>query len=139
MLGVASRSGPITWQVPNAANLVLRQLGILMFLGAAGMGSGATFAAAIVTRHGLALLGAACVLAAAFAAAVPLVVQVALRRDVYETAGMLAGMETQPAALAYAGERTGWRRAGQRGVRAGVPRRHDRQDRRGAAAGVSGC
>lgn len=107
VLGLLSRTGPITWQVPHGANLVLRQLGILMFLGAAGMGSGATFAEAIVTRHGLALLGAACALAAAFAAAVPLVVQVALRRDVYETAGMLAGMETQPAALAYAGERAG--------------------------------
>jgi putative transport protein len=107
LLGVLSRTGPVTWQIPQGANLVLRQLGILMFLGAAGMGSGATFADAIVTSHGLELLGAGLVLSVLFAAMVPLAVQVVLRRDVIETAAMLAGMETQPAALVYAAERSG--------------------------------
>ena len=37
-LGVVSRTGPITWQIPHAANLVLRQLGILIFLACAGSG-----------------------------------------------------------------------------------------------------
>jgi putative transport protein len=44
---------------------------------------------------------------ALFAAAVPLAVTVLARRDPVETVGMLAGVETQPAALAYATERTG--------------------------------
>ncbi|MGE3358253.1 MAG: TrkA C-terminal domain-containing protein [Acidimicrobiia bacterium] len=107
VLGTVSRTGPVTWQLPHGANLVLRQLGIGLFLAAAGLGAGATFADAVLTRHGLTLLAAGAVLAAAYAAAVPLAVQVLLRRDVHEAAGMLAGMETQPAALAYAGERSG--------------------------------
>jgi len=37
---------------------------------------------------------------------VPLVVTLVSRRDVVETAGMLAGIETQPAALAYGLDRT---------------------------------
>ncbi|MEP7113752.1 MAG: TrkA C-terminal domain-containing protein, partial [Ilumatobacteraceae bacterium] len=52
--GVISRTGPVTWQIPHAANQVIRQLGILMFLACAGLGSGTAFADAIVTRHGLA-------------------------------------------------------------------------------------
>ncbi|MEZ5263177.1 MAG: hypothetical protein R2755_15720 [Acidimicrobiales bacterium] len=107
VLGTVSRTGPVTWQLPHGANLVLRQLGIGLFLAAAGLGAGATFADAVLTRHGLTLLVAGAVLAAAYAAVVPLAVQVLLRRDVHEAAGMLAGMETQPAALAYAGERSG--------------------------------
>jgi putative transport protein len=106
VLGLVSRTGPITWQIPHGANLVLRQLGIFVFLASAGIGSGTAFADAVGTRHGLELVAAGVVVAALFAALVPLVVEVVLRRDVVETAGMLAGIETQPAALAYAGERS---------------------------------
>jgi putative transport protein len=106
-LGIISRTGPITWQIPHAANQVIRQLGILMFLACAGLGSGTAFADAIGTRHGLELVAAGAVVATAFAAAIPLVITVVGRRDTVEAAGMLAGIETQPAALAYAVDRTG--------------------------------
>jgi putative transport protein len=106
VLGIVSRTGPITWQIPHAANQVLRQLGILMFLACAGLGSGTAFADAVVTSHGLELALAAAVIGGAFAAAVPLALTLIARRDAIETAGMLAGVETQPAALAYASERT---------------------------------
>ena len=105
-LGVVSRTGPITWQIPHAANLVLRQLGILMFLACAGLASGTTFADAIVTRHGLDLAVAGVLVAGTFAALVPLAAELVLRHDVVYSAGVLAGVETQPAALAYANERT---------------------------------
>ena len=49
VLGVVSRTGPVTWQIPHGANLVLRQLGILMFLASAGLASGTTFADTIGT------------------------------------------------------------------------------------------
>ena len=107
VLGVISRTGPITWQIPHGANSVLRQLGILMFLACAGLGSGTAFADSVGTRHGLELVLAGVVVGGAFAAIVPLVVTIVARRHAVETAGMLAGIETQPAALAYAIERTG--------------------------------
>ena len=105
-LGVVSRTGPITWQIPHGANLVLRQLGILMFLACAGLGSGATFADAIGTRRGLELAIAGAVVAGLFAGLVPLATELVLRRDLVASAGMLAGIETQPAALAFASERS---------------------------------
>jgi putative transport protein len=107
VLGVVSRTGPITWQIPHGANLVLRQLGILLFLACAGLASGSTFADAIGTRRGIELAGAAIVVAFLFAGLIPIATEILLRRDTLGTAGMLAGVETQPAALAYAAERTG--------------------------------
>ena len=104
-LGVISRTGPVTWQIPHAANQVIRQLGILMFLACAGLGSGTAFADAIVTRHGLQLVAAGAAIAVAFAAVVPLVATLVARRDPVEAVGMLAGIETQPAALAFGLER----------------------------------
>lgn len=105
-LGVISRTGPVTWQIPHAANQVIRQLGILMFLACAGLGSGTAFADAIVTHHGLELVAAGAAIAVAFAAVVPLVSTLVARRDAVEAVGMLAGVETQPAALAFGLERS---------------------------------
>ena len=100
------RVGPVTFQLPHAANLVLRQLGILLFLAAAGVGSGSTFADAIQTNQGLELVLVGAIVSTSFALFVPLVIEVILRRDTAETAGFFAGIETQPAALAYAVDRT---------------------------------
>jgi putative transport protein len=106
ILGYLSRTGRVTWQIGHGANVVLRQLGILMFLACAGLGSGTAFADAVVTRRGLELAGAGMVVALAFAAMIPLATELALRRNILDSAGMLAGIETQPAALAYINERT---------------------------------
>jgi putative transport protein len=107
VLGYVSRSGPVTWQIAHGANLVLRQLGVLMFLACAGLGSATAFADAVVTRRGLELVLAGLVVSALFAGAIPLAAQVALRRNVLDSAGILAGVETQPAALAFVIDKTG--------------------------------
>ena len=107
VLGVISRVGPITFQLPHGANLVLRQIGVLVFLAAAGLGSGATFAEAVGTGTGLKLMAGGAISALVFALLVPLVIEVVLRKDHVATAGLFAGVETQPAALSYAVERTG--------------------------------
>lgn len=107
ILGHLTRTGRVTWQIGHGSNLVLRQLGILMFLACAGLGSGTAFADAVGTRHGLELVGAGLVVSLLFAGMIPLVTEVVLRRNVLDSAGMLAGVETQPAALAYIYERSG--------------------------------
>ena len=79
---------------------------MLLFLAAAGVGSGATFVDAIQTNEGLELVLVGAIVSTSFALVVPLVIEVILRRDTVETAGFFAGIETQPAALAYAVDRT---------------------------------
>lgn len=105
VLGARARLGPVTFQLPHGVNQTLRQLGLLMFLAAAGLGSGSTFFAAVGTRHGLEVLAAGAIVAVAFALLIPIVVEVVLRRDEVDTVGFMAGVETQPAALAFVLER----------------------------------
>ena len=104
VLGTLSRTGPFTWQIPHAANLTIRQLGVSLFLGGVGIRSGATFAEAAGTRVGLQLALAGVVVTAATAALASAMVWV-LRRDPVNSAGMIAGIQTQPAVLAFAAER----------------------------------
>ena len=105
VLGTVSRSGPITWQIPHSANLTLRQLGILIFLGGVGIRSGATFADAVVTRVGLELAIGALIISTCTAVGASLLMRWA-RSEPVSAAGQLSGFQTQPAVLAFVSERT---------------------------------
>lgn len=105
VLGTLSRTGPITWQVPHAANLTLRQLGILVFLAAIGIRSGATFADAVGTGVGARVAVAATTLTV-FIAGSSLLLTRLVGSDPAAAAGQIAGIETQPAVQAYAAEAT---------------------------------
>lgn len=104
VLGTLSRTGPFTWQIPHAANLTIRQLGVSLFLGGVGIRSGATFADAVGTGVGAQLALAGVVVTAATALLTIVMVRM-LGRDPVDGAGMIAGVQTQPAVLAFAAER----------------------------------
>lgn len=106
ILGTVGRTGPFTWQIPYAANLTIRQLGVLLFLGGVGIRSGATFAEAAGTSVGLRLAVAGMIVTAATAGLATLMLRI-LRRGPIDGAGMVAGVQTQPAVLAFASERAG--------------------------------
>jgi putative transport protein len=105
VLGTLSRTGPITWQVPHAANLTLRQLGMLMFLASIGIRSGSTFEKAAGTALGARLVVAAVVMTVVISGASLLLVRL-LRSESASAAGQIAGIETQPAVQAYAATAT---------------------------------
>lgn len=105
VLGTFSRTGRITWQVPHAANLTLRQLGILIFLASVGIRSGATFADAAGTAVGARLAIAAAIVTVILALASVLLMRI-LGSEPESAAGQIAGIETQPAVHAYAAEST---------------------------------
>jgi len=104
VLGRAERTGPLVWGLPRAANLTIRQLGLLFFLAAVGLSSGQAFAAEAFTATGLKVAVAALALislgAVLFVTGARLVGTSAPR-----AAGALAGMIGQPAILAYAASR----------------------------------
>jgi putative transport protein len=105
VLGALGRTGPIVWQLPHSANLTLRQFGIVVFLAGVGVNSGQAFADTIASREALGVLATAIGVAAA-GAAVTVVAGIALLRLPLATlAGVVAGMQTQPAVLASAAER----------------------------------
>jgi putative transport protein len=101
ILGKLERTGRITWTIPLSSNLTLRQIGLLCFLAGVGIRAGYTFGQTIRTS-GLAMLlaGAAVTLAVTIFA---LVVGYCILKIPFESLmGLISGIQTQPACLAYA-------------------------------------
>lgn len=94
--------GPLVWYLPISASTMLRELGIVLFLGVVGLKSGAGFMDTVMQGDGLywMALGAAVTL-------LPLLVVAAFGRLVWKLnylslCGLLAGSMTDPPALAFA-------------------------------------
>ncbi len=106
LLGWRERTGPLVWQAPHDVSFTLRQLGSLLFLGMAGTSGGAALRSALAGGDGLRPIAAGFVITSLSAA---LLVAVGKWQDLGPagTAGLVSGAHTQPAALAFAAERTG--------------------------------
>lgn len=104
ILGRVGRTGPILWNVPFAANLALRQLGIVLFLAAVGVRSGWAFVETFGAAGGLALLGAGAAVTCGAALVTLLVGYKVLGVPMGVLIGVLAGIQTQPAVLSFAAE-----------------------------------
>ena len=106
VLGRLGRTGPIVWTMSSNASLTLRQLGILFFLAAVGTRSGGSFVQT-VTHQGAALLATGALVTASSAALVLVLARRVFGLDAISSYGILAGIHTQPAALAFASAHTG--------------------------------
>jgi putative transport protein len=101
ILGRLGRGAGLNWTLPASANLVLRNLGLTLFLAQVGMASGPKFAAA-VAESGLLMLGLGAI------ALVGLIVPIfvlglwVFRMPYEDVAGVVAGACGNPAILAYA-------------------------------------
>lgn len=104
-LGAIHRTGRFHWDIPLAANLTIRQLGLLLFLAAVGLASGPAFASSAFTADGgkIAGLAAIVVLACALLFLVGGRLIGLLNQRVV---GAFAGLVGQPAILSYATSRT---------------------------------
>lgn len=102
VLGRIERTGPLVWALPGAANLTIRQLGLVLFLASVGLANGQAFASTAFS-----LTGALVVLAAAAMLTIGLLAFWALGRAVGmsapRTAGAMAGFVGQPVLLSHVG------------------------------------
>ncbi|AGP37550.1 aspartate:alanine exchanger family transporter [Sorangium cellulosum] len=101
VLGRVGRTGPLVWTLPYSANLTLRQLGVVMFLAGVGTRSGYSFAHTLQQGGAAALIGSGAVITAVVAFGALLVGYRLLRIPMGTLTGMLAGIQTQPAVLAF--------------------------------------
>jgi putative transport protein len=101
ILGNLRRTGGLNWTIPLSANLVLRNLGLTLFLAQVGMASGPTFAATVADTGFLMLALGAVVLIALVLPTLILGLFV-FRMPYDEVAGIVAGACGNPAILAYA-------------------------------------
>jgi putative transport protein len=101
-LSRVGRVGPLIWYMTPGANLVIREIGIALFLACVGLKAGGHFLEVLFSSNGLAWL-----LGGAFLTLVPLlavgfVARKFLRIDFPTLCGVLAGSMTDPPALAFA-------------------------------------
>ena len=101
VLGNLRRTGGMNWTIPLSANLVLRNLGLTLFLAQVGMASGPKFAAT-VAETGLLMLGLGAVVLVALVLPILLIGLGVYRMPYDEVAGIVAGACGNPAILAYA-------------------------------------
>jgi len=104
VLGARGRTGPLVWTLPFSANLTLRQLGLILFLAGVGTRAGDAFITTFTSGHGLALLGAGAVVTCLTALLTLLVGHLWLKIPMGLLSGILGGLQTQPAVLAFAQE-----------------------------------
>jgi putative transport protein len=103
VLGKLERTGPIVWGLPYTANLVLRQVGLVFFLAAIGSKAGPGFGATFRTG-GWGLIAAGALITSFVAVAAILAGYKFLKLPMSSVMGVVSGMHTQPACLAYANQ-----------------------------------
>ena len=106
LLGRVQRTGPVTWGMPFSVNLTLRQVGLVLFLAGIGTKAGDGFVQT-VQHGGWALMATGAVITALTSGLVLVAGSRFLRLSYSSLMGLMSGVQTQPACLAYAAEHGG--------------------------------
>ncbi len=102
ILSQVGRLGPLIWYLSPSANLVLREIGIVLFLACVGLKSGSHFLEVLLSGSGFYWIGAGAVLTFVPLMIVGLVARRFFKLDYPTICGVLAGSMTDPPALAFA-------------------------------------
>jgi putative transport protein len=105
ILGRFRRTVGFNWTIPLSASLVLRNLGLTLFLAQVGMSSGPKFAAT-VTETGLEMLGLGALVLVALVLPILVLGLWVYKMPFDEVAGIVAGACGNPAILAYSNKLT---------------------------------
>jgi putative transport protein len=103
ILGRLQRTGRIVWGMPFSANMVLRQVGLVLFLSGIGTKAGDGFLETLAGGGWKLMLIGATITSLSTLTALVLGSQY-LKLSVPAAMGMMSGIQTQPACLAYANE-----------------------------------
>ncbi|MFZ5450915.1 MAG: putative transporter [Thermodesulfobacteriota bacterium] len=94
--------GPLLWYMPANANLLLRELGIVLFLSCVGLKSGTHFVTTLLQGQGLLWMAMGVVITLAPIIIVSLIARIVMKMNFVSLCGLLAGSQTDPPALAFA-------------------------------------
>ncbi len=106
LVGRAQRTGPVVWSIPHAAGSSLNQFGLYAFLAWAGSHAGPAFFGAVASPVGMKIALAGFSVTVVTAVALATVCRRFFGLSGPQVAGMMAAAQTQPAVLAFVGERT---------------------------------
>jgi putative transport protein len=105
VLGRLQRTGPISWEIPFNANLVLRQVGLVFFLAGIGTKAGSGLLSTLSVGGWQLLLAGAAVTTTVTVCTI-IVGYKYFKLPMAAVMGMMSGIQTQPAVLAYSSQQT---------------------------------
>jgi putative transport protein len=91
----------------ESANLMLREIGICLFLAAVGLGAGEKFIDTLVNHQGYMLIGYGVIITLVPLLLVGILARLVTKTNYLTLIGMIAGSTTDPPALAFSGEIAG--------------------------------
>lgn len=103
ILGKIGRTGSIIWTMPYNANLTLRQMGVVLFLAGIGLKSGSTFTESFL-EYGASLFGIGALVTLVNSLLILGVGHFFFHIPFPILIGVVSGIQTQPAVLAYSQE-----------------------------------
>jgi len=86
----------------HSANLMLREVGIVLFLASVGISAGGNFVKTVVSEEGIIWMAYGALITFVPLIIIGLIARVFLKHNYFEICGLLAGSTTDPPALAYA-------------------------------------
>ncbi len=107
IMGKIGRIGPVITALPHSANAVLGEIGLLMFLAQAGTNAGGQIAYAFSGGDWWKILLLGMMMTTILALGMYFFMRRIFKIGGTKLSGMLGGMQTQPAVLAFANDRTG--------------------------------
>ena len=103
VLGNLNRTGPIVWGMPFGVNVTLRQVGLVLFLAGVGTKAGDGFLHTL-EDGGWELMAVGAVITASVTLVTLLLCVKVLKLSIPAAMGLMSGIQTQPACLAYAND-----------------------------------
>ena len=103
VLGRIQRSGSISWGMPFSVNLTLRQVGLVLFLAGIGLKAGDGFLRTLA-EGGWKLMAVGAVMTSIVTVSTLFLGIRVLRLSLPAAMGLMSGIQTQPACLAYAND-----------------------------------
>lgn len=106
IFGVLGRTGRVNWAIPYSANLTLRQVGLILFLAGVGLRSGYAFASTLAHGGALPILICGALIPMVAGSGLLFIGHRILKIPFTVLGGLLAGLQTQPALLAFVQQQT---------------------------------
>lgn len=106
ILGKIRRTGKFLWQIPYNTNLTLRQFGMILFLAGVGLSSGSQFITIFSEPIGLYIFFSGLIITFITGILTLLIGYIYLKIPMSVLIGILSGLQTQPAILAFSTEQT---------------------------------
>jgi putative transport protein len=106
ILGRLQRTGPIVWNIPQTANLTLRQLGLAIFAAGVGLRSGYQFLETLESGRAMPIFLVGCASSLAMGFVVLIYGYKVMKIPLNTLYGIYAAAQTQPVTLAFASSQT---------------------------------